>query len=198
MTPAHGKGPPAVGIAASAGGLRALSSLLAALPADTEAAILIVQHVDPSRPSQSAAILGRTTALAVRAATDGDALEAGLVLVAEPNRHLVVDSSGRVRLVDSPPVNHVRPSADPLFESLAGSHGARAAAVILTGTGRDGAAGAQVLRRAGGHVVVQEPSEAQFSGMPTAAIAAGPVDEVVPLERIPGCIWSFATGLALR
>jgi two-component system chemotaxis response regulator CheB len=198
MTVARAKGPPTVGIAASAGGLRVLSFLLAALPADTEAAILVVQHVDPRRPSLLATILERATELAVRAARDGDTLEAGVVLVAEPNRHLLVDAARRVRLADGPPVNHVRPSADRLFESLAESHGARAAAVILTGTGRDGAAGAQVLRRAGGHVVVQEPSEAQFSGMPAAAIAAGPVDEVVPLERIPACISSFAAGFALR
>lgn len=191
-------GPPAVGLAASAGGLRALLFVLAALPPDIEAAILIVQHLDPRRRSQLVTILGRATKLPVRAATDGEPLRAGVVLVAGPNRHLQVDEAGRVRLSDGPPVNHVRPSADQLFESLAVSHGSRAAVVVLTGTGHDGAAGAQAVRRAGGHVVVQEPSEAEFPGMPAAAVAAGPVDDVVPLERIPACITGFAAELAIR
>jgi two-component system chemotaxis response regulator CheB len=189
---------PVVGLAASAGGLRALSFVLGALPPEIEAGILIVQHVDPRRRSLLVTILGRATRLAVEAAREGEPLRAGVVLVAEPDRHLLVDAAGRVHLSDGPRVNHVRPSADPLFESLATAYGSHAAVVILSGTGRDGAAGAQAVRRAGGHVVVQEPSGAEFSGMPAAAVAAGPVDDVVPLERIPGCITSFASELAVR
>jgi two-component system chemotaxis response regulator CheB len=175
---------PVIGMAASAGGLTALSAVLAALPAGLNAAILVVQHVSPSHPSHLARILDGRTRLDVREAANQDRLRQGVVLTAPPGAHLVVDSTGLVSFTHGPVVNWVRPSADSLFESLAGSFGPRAIAVVLTGTGRDGASGAQAVKRAGGILIVQDEATSEFFGMPGAAIHAGEVDRILSLEAI--------------
>jgi two-component system chemotaxis response regulator CheB len=173
-----------IGIAASAGGLSALTRLLSALPPGLDAAILVVLHLDPSRPSQLAEILGRRTSLRVKQAASMDRLYPGTVLIAPPDAHLLVDSQGTVSLSDRPPVHFVRPAADRLFESIAGSFGARAIAVVLTGTGHDGATGAQAVKLAGGTVIVQNESTSEFFGMPKSAMDAGQVDMILPLDEI--------------
>jgi two-component system chemotaxis response regulator CheB len=175
---------PVVAIAASAGGLTALSTLLGALPPTLDAAIIVLQHLVPTHPSQLADILSRRTRLAVKQAASRDQLRAGAVFTAPPGAHLLVDAEGRLSLSHLPTVNFVRPAADRLFESLAESFGARAIAVVLTGTGHDGAAGAQVVKRAGGIVIVQDEATSEFFGMPGAAIHAGLVDQILPLEAI--------------
>lgn len=173
-----------IAIAASAGGLTALSRLLGALPSDLDAAILVVQHLDPTHPSLLAEILGRRTRLVVKQAASRDRLRPGTVLTAPPGAHLLVDPRGVVSLSHRPPVHFVRPSADRLFESVAQSFGTRAVAVVLTGTGHDGASGAQSVKRAGGTVIVQDESTSEFFGMPKAAIEAGDVDLILPLDQI--------------
>jgi len=175
---------PVIGIATSAGGLSALSRLLSALPPTLDAAILIVQHLDPARPSHLADILGRRTPLPVKQAAGKDRLHTGAVFIAPPGAHLLVDPEGTISLSHQPPVHFVRPAADRLFESIAGSFGSRAVAVVLTGTGHDGATGAQEVKRAGGRVIVQDESTSEFFGMPRSAIDAGQVDLVLPLDKI--------------
>jgi two-component system chemotaxis response regulator CheB len=157
---------------------------LSALPPGLDAAILVVLHLDPSRPSQLAEILGRRTSLRVKQAASMDQLYPGTVLIAPPDAHLLVDSQGTVSLSDRPPVHFVRPAADRLFESIAGSFGARAIAVVLTGTGHDGATGAQAVKLAGGTVIVQNESTSEFFGMPKSAMDAGQVDMILPLDEI--------------
>jgi two-component system chemotaxis response regulator CheB len=179
---------PVIGIATSAGGLRALSRLLSALPATLDAAILVVQHLDPHRPSHLADILGRRTALPVRQAAGEDHLHAGVVFVAPPGAHLLVDREGTITLSHRPPVHFVRPAADHLFESIAGSFGPRAVAVVLTGTGHDGATGAQAVKQAGGRVIVQDETTSEFFGMPKSAIDAGQVDQILPLDDIASAL----------
>jgi len=127
-----------VAIAASAGGLAAISAILEALPADFPAAIIVLQHMDPLRPSLLAEILRRRTKLRVLEAHGGDSLERGVVYVAIPDHHLLVEPGGALTTNEGPLVHHVRPSADLLFDSLAASFGKRAVAVVLSGTGADG------------------------------------------------------------
>jgi two-component system chemotaxis response regulator CheB len=186
---------PVIGIAASAGGLTALSTLVGALSPDLKAAILILQHLSPAYPSQLAHILARRTRLQVKEAESHDRLRQGFILTAPPGLHLLVDPDGVISFSHRPAVNFVRPAADRLFESLARSFGARSIAVILTGTGRDGANGAQVIKQAGGFVIVQDEATSEFFGMPGAAIRAGQVDRILPLEGIAPALEAFTGGL---
>ena len=180
-----------IAVAASAGGLTALSRLLGALDAGLDAAILVVQHLSPTHPSHLADILGRRTRLTVKQAASSHQLHPGIVFVAPPGSHLLVDRRGFLSLSHRPPVHFVRPSADRLFESIAGSFGSRAVAVVLTGTGRDGATGAQAVKRAGGIVIVQDEATSEFFGMPRAAIEAGEVDMILPLDGIAPALESL-------
>src|SRR5215213_3434363 len=173
-----------VAVVASAGGLRACTELLAALPSDFPASIAIVQHLDRRHPSLMAQILTRHTALRVQQAAAGDLISAGVVHIAPPDHHLLVGPDGVISLSQAEPVHFVRPSGDLLLESVARSFGARAIAVILTGTGSDGASGVVAIKREGGRVIAQEPQSAEHSGMPGAAVATGCADLVLPLDEI--------------
>ena len=170
-------------LAASAGGLTALGKVLAQLPAEFALPIAIVQHIDPNRDSLLAEILGRRTALSVKQAAARDVLLPGTVYVAPPGAHLIVAAGGSLQLAQTELVHFSRLSADRLFESAARAFGP-AIAVILTGTGTDGAAGAAAVRAGGGVVIAQDEATSAFFGMPHAAIEAGAVDYVVPLDEI--------------
>jgi two-component system chemotaxis response regulator CheB len=173
-----------VAIAASSGGLAALSEVLRMLPATLPAAILVLQHLAADQQSHLVEILADRTALGVRQAAQGMRLEDGEVYVAPPGAHLLAGVDGRLVLSHLPPVHWCRPSADRLFASVGTSYGARAIAVVLTGYGVDGAEGAQVLRRLGGVVLVQDDATSTCPDMPRAARAAGGVDRVLPLGDI--------------
>jgi two-component system chemotaxis response regulator CheB len=184
----HRSPPPAfdiVAVAASAGGLSALSQILDALPADFPAALVVVQHLDPRHRSLMAEILSRRTSLKVKQAEEGDWLSPGSVYIAPPNRHLLVNANGTLSLTQSELVHFVRPSADLLFESVAASYRDRAIAVVLTGTGSDGSMGVRAIKKMGGTVIVQDQDTAEFSGMPSAAIQTKSVDFVLSLTEIP-------------
>ena len=174
-----------IAMAASAGGLNALIHVLQQLPADFPAAILIVQHLDPRHRSLMADILSRRTPLRVKQAADGDCLQAGTVLVAPPDRHLLVNSDGTASLTQSQLVHFLRPSADLLFESVAASYQQRAIAVVLTGTGSDGSMGVRAIKKTGGTVIVEDEKTAEFSGMRGSAIQTKCVDFILPLDEIP-------------
>lgn len=192
MKPSAGKGPrhsphaafDIVALAASAGGLTALSRVLTALPANFPAAIVVVQHLDPRHRSLMADILSRRTPLRVKQAEEGEHVEAATVYIAPPNRHLLVNSDGTLSLTQTELVHFLRPSADLLFESVAASYKERAIAVVLTGTGSDGAMGVQAIKKMGGTVIAQDEDTAEFFGMPSAAIQSGSVDFVLPLHEI--------------
>jgi two-component system chemotaxis response regulator CheB len=119
-------------------------------------------------------------------------LEPGVVRVAPPDAHLLVDAQETLRLDHSELVHHVRPSADVLLLSLAQNHRGPCTAVVLSGTGLDGAAGAAAVKRAGGRVLVQDEATSQYFGMPGAAILAGGVDEVLPLDAIAAAVMQWA------
>jgi two-component system chemotaxis response regulator CheB len=173
-----------IAVAASAGGLNAVTKVLSGLSRTIPAAIVVVQHLDPRHRSLMAEILTRRVALVVRQAEDGSALEAGTVLVAPPDRHLLVNRDGSCSLSRSELVHFVRPSADLLFESVAASYGGRAIAVVLSGSGSDGSGGVTAIKKMGGTVIVQEATTSEFSGMPTAAIETGAADFVLALDEI--------------
>jgi len=173
-----------VALAASAGGLTALSRVLTGLPAHFPAAILVVQHLDPHHRSMMADILGRRTALRVTQAEEGDRFLPGGVYIAPPNRHLLVNPDGTLSLSQSELVHFVRPSADLLFESVAATSKERAIAVVLTGTGGDGNMGVRAIKKMGGTVIAQDEQTSEFFGMPSAAIQTGCVDFILPLDEI--------------
>ncbi|MDB9455733.1 chemotaxis protein CheB [Dolichospermum circinale CS-534/05] len=173
-----------VAVAASAGGLTALIEVLTDLPADFKAAIVIVQHLDPRHPSLMAEILSSRTVLKVIQAKEGDKLTPGTVYIAPPNNHLLINGDGKVSLSQSEMVHFLRPSADLLFESVAASYQERAIAVVLSGTGTDGAMGVEAIKKTGGTVIVEDPKTAEFPGMPAAAIKTGNVDFILPLAEI--------------
>lgn len=171
-------------VAASAGGVGAVGRLLADLAPDFPVPVVIVQHLDPRHETMIADVLGRQSTLRVKLAEHGEHLRVGTAYVAPPDHHLLVDADGLLTLSHSELVHFVRPSADLLFESIAGAYGDRAIACLLTGTGRDGATGVTAIHARGGTVIVEDPETADFTGMPRAAIATGEVDHVVPLGEI--------------
>jgi two-component system chemotaxis response regulator CheB len=177
-----------VALAASAGGLKALSHVLSALPPDFPAAVVVVQHLDPRHRSLMADILSRRTPLKVKQAEEGDVLNPATIYIAPPNRHLLVNPDGTLSLSQSELVHFVRPSADLLFESVAASYKDRTIAVVLTGTGSDGAMGVQGIKKMGGTVIVQDEKTSEFFGMPAAAIQTGNADFILPLDEIASAL----------
>jgi two-component system chemotaxis response regulator CheB len=177
-----------VALAASAGGVTALGQVVSPLPQHFPAAIVVVQHVDPRHRSLLVEILSRRTTLKVKQAEAGDILRGGTIYIAPPDRHLLVDPGRRLSLSQSELVHFVRPSADLLFESVAASCRDRAIAVVLTGTGTDGAMGVKAIKKMGGTVIVQDERSSEFFGMPGAAIKTGDVDFILPLEEIPAAL----------
>jgi two-component system chemotaxis response regulator CheB len=174
-----------VAIASSAGGLKALSQVLSALPAEFPPSIVVVQHLDPRHRSMMADILSRRTPLQVKEAGEGDKLLPRNVYIAPPNKHLLVNPDGSLSLSQSELVHFVRPSADLLFESVAGSFKERAIAVVLSGSGSDGSMGVRAIKKVGGTVLAQDEASSEFFGMPGAAIQTGSVDFVLSLQEIP-------------
>ena len=173
-----------VAIAASAGGLPAISQILADLPADFPCAIAIVQHLDPTHPSKIVDILQRCTSLTVKLAETGDVLSSRTVYVAPPDYHLLVNPDQTLLLTHSSRVHFVRPSADVLFESVAAVYQERAISVVLSGAGSDGSMGVQAIKTLGGTVIAQDQTTSEFFGMPEAAIDTGCVDFVLPVSEI--------------
>jgi two-component system chemotaxis response regulator CheB len=180
----HGDGDfDVVAMGASAGGFNALSRLLGPLPQEFGCGILVVQHLSPDHRSVLAELLERKTTLRVHQAADGERILPGVVYVAAPNLHLLAEP-GAVRLLRTPAVHHSRPSIDLLFESIAVNYGQRAIGIVLSGSGRDGAAGIQAIKNAGGTTMAEDPATCEFNSMPYAAIATGCVDIILPVARL--------------
>ena len=177
-----------VALAASAGGINALSQVLGSLPASFPAAMVVVQHLDPRHRSLMADILRRRTSLTVLQAEDGNHIQPGTAYIAPPDRHLLVNPDGSLSLTQSELVHFVRPSADLLFESVAASYKDRAIAVVLSGTGTDGSLGVGAIKKMGGTVIAQDEGSAEFFGMPSAAIKSGNADFVLALDEIPSAL----------
>jgi two-component system chemotaxis response regulator CheB len=170
-------------LGASAGGLDALKELLASLPAGLRASMFLVLHLSASWPSQIAEILSKSSSLPCRFGQDGDLIEHGTLLIAPPDRHLIVKRE-HVRLSPGPRENFWRPSIDVLFRSAAVAHGSRVVGVILSGTLDDGTAGLRAVRQCGGVAIVQDPEAAAFPEMPRSALDNVEGARALPLGEI--------------
>ncbi len=190
-------------IAASRGGLRASSELLAALPAEFPVPIILVQHRMPQNEHLLAEILKRRTALRVVAARSGTRLRGGTVYVAPSSRQALV-TPRRTLQIEAPRAGQwalARGTADPLFSSVAQVYGERAIAVVLTGKLADGAHGAEAIKARGGRVLVQDLDSAVAAAMPRATLATGCSDfafapsmlaqALIALVMVPGAAALF-------
>ncbi|MEN9706252.1 MAG: hypothetical protein RLZZ393_2131 [Pseudomonadota bacterium] len=177
-------------IGASTGGVEALRELLPQLPADIPPTV-IVQHIPAGFSRIMANHLDELCRFTVREAVDGDLLQSGLCLVAPGDYHATVVASPRghaIRLLQTPPVHHCRPSVDVLFRSAAETIGPSAVAALLTGMGSDGARGLQMLRKAGARTFAESEDSCVVFGMPAAAIQLGAAEQILPLSHMPRAI----------
>jgi len=168
-------------IGASAGGIQAISKLLAELPTDLRAAVAVTLHRSPSHSSMLSNIFGARSTLEVVEPRGAELFKHGRVYIAPPDRHLVF-GGGLVRLNDGPKVNHSRPSIDVMFRSGAHHFGSRVIGVILTGHLADGVAGLRAITAEGGLSIAQEPAEAYAPSMPQNAVAHDDVDVIFHLS----------------
>jgi len=178
-------------VAASTGGPRALAEVVSRLPADLDAAVLVVQHMPPEFISTLADRLGELTALPVTLAADGDPVLSGRLYLAPGEGQMRLRRgtySVNIQIERGDPLCGSRPAADPLFQSVARIFGRNAIGVVLSGMGRDGAEGLRSLRSAGGAAVVQNRASCTVYGMPAAALAAAGADAVVAARDIAGVI----------
>lgn len=186
--------PAAIGIGVSTGGPRALAKLLRTMPEGFAVPLVVVQHLAADFFDSFVRFLGDATDLEVRPAVHGEVLRAGHCTLAPPGLELTVDAQLRVSLLK--PRREVLhcPSVDALFTSMAVNLGPKAAALLMTGMGADGALGLRHVKQAGGFTAVQDPASCAVGGMPQAAIDLGVVDEVAPLEALPGLLGRLAKG----
>lgn len=173
-----------VAVGASAGGPGALAKLLAGIPKEFPAAIVIVQHVDEQFATGMAEWLSRDSLLPVRIAVEGDQILPGTVLLAATNDHLSLKADDRLGYTVDPSDSIYRPSIDVFFDSICHWWSGDAVGVLLTGMGRDGAKGLKALRGKGYYTIAQDQASSAVYGMPKAAIALGAAVDVLPIERI--------------
>ena len=178
-------------IGASTGGVAALRSLVAGLPADFPAALLVVLHIGAHK-SVLPALLDHVARLPAMHARNGDMIQAGEIYVAPPDHHLTVEP-GYMRLTRGPRENWARPAIDPLFRSAAHAYGTAVIGVILTGALNDGTAGLFEIKARGGMTIVQEPSDAVDPSMPRSALAHVAIDHRAPLGELPELLLRLVT-----
>jgi two-component system chemotaxis response regulator CheB len=181
-------------VGGSAGGVEAAVELVAGLTADTPACVLVTVHIPAEVRSRLPQILSRAGPLPAEHAVDRASIRPGLVLVAPPDRHLLL-ADGQVRLSSGPRMNRHRPSIDAMFASFARRAGRRSVAAILSGSLDDGAVGAALVARRGGRILVQDPCTAAFPSMPRAALAAVPGADVVASRDLGPTVSKLLTRL---
>ena len=181
------RGFPIVGIGASAGGLDAFKAFLAAMPSDTGMAFVLVQHLDPIHVSLMAGLLSGHTTMPVTQAAEGVSIEPNRVYLIPPGVSLAV-AGGKLHLSELTERHGARTAFDVFLRSLAEDCGERAIGVVLSGSGSDGSEGVKAVKSKGGFVIVQEPSEAAFDGMPKSAIQTGQADCILPVAKIPAAL----------
>jgi two-component system chemotaxis response regulator CheB len=174
-------------VGASAGGVDALRSMAAQLPADLAASVLVVLHVTAGAPSALPEILRRAGRLPVAHALDGERLQPRSILVAPPDHHLIVHD-GHVRVTRGAKENSHRPAIDPLFRSAAAACGPGVVGVVLSGMLDDGAAGLAAVKAAGGVAIVQDPDDATYPSMPRSALGVVDADEIVTARLLGSAI----------
>src|SRR5882672_11136669 len=188
---------PVVGLGASAGGLEAFTKLFTALPPDSGMAFILIQHLDPTHESMMVALLGSHTPMKVLQASDGMTIEREHVYVIPPRVYLSIQK-GSLHLTAPRERHGARMPLDFFLCSLAEEFGERAVCAILSGTGADGSLGLKAVKEKGGLVIVQDPKEAAYDGMPRNAIKTGDADFILAIEKIPGALEKYATGAAFK
>jgi len=178
------KGTDAIVVGASAGGVSALLTVFAALPADYAIALLCVLHLPDDRHSQLAEVFSRRLQRPVQEARDKESVVPGMIYVAGPGYHLSVEHDRSLSLSQEDRVHFSRPSIDILFESAADAYGDGLVGVLLTGANEDGARGLARIKEHGGTTLIQDPHEAQVAVMPEAALALHRPDHILPLNGI--------------
>jgi two-component system chemotaxis response regulator CheB len=184
-------------IGASAGGVNALVSLVASLPADLNASLFIVLHLSPFTKSYLPSILSRAGALEAEHPKDGDAIQTGRIYVAPSDCHLLVDK-GVVRVKKGPKENRFRPSIDALFRSAAYAYGSRVIGVVLSGMLDDGTSGMWTIKRFGGTSIIQHPADALHPSMPENVLEYVDVDHEVPITEMGELIIRLSSSKAPR
>ena len=182
-----------VGVGASTGGPQVLQQILAALPKDFPAPILVVQHIAHGFLAGLAEWLHQTTGLHVHIAGHGMIPLPGHVYLAPDDFHMGVSSSTRILLTKEAPQNHLRPAVSYLFQSLAAVYGAGAVGVLLTGMGKDGAAELKAMKDVGAITIAQDGQSAVVNGMPGEAVRLGGATHVLPADRIADGLVSIVT-----
>ncbi|HEY9899717.1 MAG TPA: chemotaxis response regulator protein-glutamate methylesterase [Pantanalinema sp.] len=190
--------PEVIGIGISTGGPPALQSLFSALPGDFPVGIVVVQHMPPGFTKPLAERLNRICPLTIREAVDGEVVEPKKALIAPAGTHLVLKREGShlvCRTMDaSTTKTWHKPSVDVLFASIAQVVGPKALAVIMTGMGNDGTAGAGAIKSRGGEIWAQDEATSVVYGMPRTVFEAGVVDRVLPLGSIPTALTTLVDG----
>ncbi|OGR07121.1 MAG: glutamate methylesterase [Deltaproteobacteria bacterium RIFOXYD12_FULL_50_9] len=174
----------AIVIGVSAGGLDALGIILPALDANLPLPVLVVQHISPQSDSYMVKHLNAICSITVKEAEDKENPKPGVIYVAPPNYHLLVEPDGVMSLSMEDRVNFARPSIDVLFESAADAWSPDLIGIILTGANEDGSMGLAKIKSCGGLTIVQDPATAFVDRMPKAAIAGTTVDYILPLDEI--------------
>jgi two-component system chemotaxis response regulator CheB len=174
-------------IGASAGGIQALTTLVAGLPRDFPASLLVVVHIPPYAISRLPEILSRSGPLPAAHARHGEAIEPGRIYIAPPDRHLLV-RAGWIELSRGPRENHCRPAIDPLFRTAARVYGARVIGIILSGALYDGSMGLLAIKTRGGMAIVQDPQEAIVDSMPRRAIERVEAEHVLPVAEMAAAL----------
>jgi two-component system CheB/CheR fusion protein len=178
---------PIVGIGASAGGLEAFEAFFCACPADSGMAFVLVTHLNPDHESLLTEILQRSTAMPVAQALDQVVVAPDHVYIIPPNREMAI-LHGVLQLSVPKLARGMRKPIDAFLRSLAEDQAERAIGVILSGAATDGTLGLRAILGAGGVCMVQEPSTAEFDGMPKSAIAAGYATHILPVEKMPSML----------
>ena len=180
----NGRDFPVVGVGASAGGLEAFTKLFQGLPAKPGLAFVLIQHLDPSHESMLVELLARHTGMKVAQAADGMPIESDRIYIIPPKAYLSI-RDGNCHLLPFQLQPGARLPFDHFLASMAEEFGPRAIAVVLSGTGSDGSVGIKAVNEKGGLVIVQDPAEAAYDGMPRSAIRTGIADLVLPLAKMP-------------
>lgn len=175
--------PPIIVLGASAGGVEVLRTVVGGLPSDLPAAVFVVMHTPAHGPGALPAILRRKGQLPAAFAEEGTPIKPGRIFVAPGDHHLLIHNQ-HVELTRGPTENGYRPAVDTTLRSAARAHGPSVIGVILSGALDDGTAGALAVSRAGGTVVVQDPEDALYDGMPRSALAHVRTDHVLPAAEI--------------
>lgn len=174
----------AVVIGVSAGGLKALVTILAYLPADYHLPVIIVQHMLEGSDSFLVDYLNEQVSICVKEAADKETIRPGYVYVAPPGYHLLIEDERLFSLSIDPKVNYSRPSIDVLFDSAAFAFQEKCLGIVLTGANRDGSAGLRNIKMNGGQAIIQDPSTAEYNIMPLAAMSMVKADHILTLDEI--------------